>query len=46
MKKITALSIGLLAASFIATNAFAAPETYVIDNSHTFPRFEYTHLGF
>ena len=46
MKKITALSIGLLAASFVATNAFAAPETYVIDNSHTFPRFEYTHLGF
>ena len=46
MKKVTALSIGLLAASFVATNAFAAPETYVIDNSHTFPRFEYTHLGF
>lgn len=46
MKKITALSIGLLAASFIAKHAFAAPETYVIDNSHTFPRFEYTHLGF
>ena len=46
MKKITAFCIGLLATSFIATNAAAAPETYVIDNSHTYPRFEYLHLGF
>lgn len=34
---------GMLA--FSAT-AFAAPETYVIDNAHTFPRFEYNHLGY
>lgn len=32
--------------SVICTNAYAAPETYVIDNSHTYPRFEYTHMGF
>ncbi len=46
MRKISALSIGFLATSFIATNVSAAPETFVIDNSHTFPRFEYSHLGF
>ncbi|MEO8102624.1 MAG: YceI family protein [Betaproteobacteria bacterium] len=26
--------------------AFAAPETYVIDNNHTFPKFEYSHFGY
>ena len=26
--------------------ALAAPETYVIDNKHTFPKFEYIHLGY
>jgi polyisoprenoid-binding protein YceI len=30
----------------IAVPAFAAPETYVIDDSHTYPRFSYNHLGF
>jgi polyisoprenoid-binding protein YceI len=42
MKKFTtfALALGLTGA------AFAAPETYVIDPSHTFPSFSYTHLGF
>lgn len=35
-----------IAAMGIATTAFAAPETYVIDGAHTFPRFEYSHLGF
>ncbi|AJP48757.1 polyisoprenoid-binding protein [Rugosibacter aromaticivorans] len=26
--------------------AIAAPETFVIDNSHTFPRFSYSHFGY
>lgn len=26
--------------------AFAAPETFVIDGEHTYPRFSYSHLGF
>ena len=30
----------------IVTMAQAAPEAYVIDNAHTFPRFEYSHFGF
>jgi polyisoprenoid-binding protein YceI len=25
---------------------FAAPETFVIDNNHTFPSFSYSHFGF
>ncbi|MBB5215767.1 YceI family protein [Parapusillimonas granuli] len=38
----------LLAASFaslVAGTAFAAPQTYVIDSTHTFPRFSYEHMG-
>ncbi len=30
----------------VATAAQAAPETFVIDNSHTYPHFSYNHLGF
>ena len=26
--------------------AIAAPETYAIDNNHTFPKFEYSHFGY
>lgn len=42
MKRITLLS---LAATF-STATIAAPETYVIDGSHTFPSFSYSHLGY
>lgn len=41
MKKLSAF---LIAASF-SLSAFAA-DTFVIDNTHTFPRFEYSHFGF
>lgn len=34
-----------LAAAF-ATSAFAAPETYIIEGTHTLPRFEYSHFGY
>jgi len=34
-----------LAAAFAAP-VFAAPETYNVDSTHTFPTFEYNHLGF
>lgn len=30
----------------LAATAQAAPETFVIDNSHTYPHFSYNHLGF
>lgn len=30
----------------LTSSLLAAPETYVIESSHTFPRFEYSHLGY
>lgn len=42
MKKIVALAI----AAGISSAAFAAPETYTIESTHTLPRFEYNHLGY
>src|SRR5690606_36604466 len=38
----------LIAAAFatlFASQAMAAPQTYAIDPSHTFPRFSYDHMG-
>ena len=42
IKKISFIT---LAACF-TSSLLAAPETYVIQNSHTYPRFEYSHLGY
>ena len=42
MKYITLLSF---VAAF-STTAWAAPETYIIDGSHTLPRFSYSHFGY
>ena len=42
MKEFVALAV----AASLSAAAFAASETYVIDNKHTLPRFEYNHLGF
>lgn len=42
MKKLLAF----IAAAGLSLSALAAPETYVIDGTHTFPRFEYSHMGF
>ena len=36
----------LAALIVFAAAAQAAPETYVIDNNHTFPQFSYSHFGF
>jgi len=38
--------IFLTLASAISTTAIAAPETYIIDGTHTYPRFSYSHFGF
>lgn len=48
MKKIlAALALAALAlATLVSAPAFAAPETYAIEGTHTYPRFEYNHLGF
>ena len=42
MNKLIAFAIVTL----MSSAAYAAPETYVIDTTHTKPRFEYNHLGF
>ena len=42
MKKLFSFAVSMV----IMSAVHAAPETYVIDGLHTFPRFEYSHLGF
>jgi polyisoprenoid-binding protein YceI len=44
MKKMSQCLSALLL-TITASAALAAPETYVIDGSHTYPRFSYSHLG-
>jgi polyisoprenoid-binding protein YceI len=45
MKTRTTIATALFAAIF-SSAALAAPETYVIDPTHTFPRFSYSHFGY
>ena len=45
MKKFTRFAAILALASGFATPALAAPGTYVIDPTHTFARFSYSHFG-
>ena len=44
MNRLAALA--LILAAGVLRSAAAAPETYVIDGAHTFPRFEYSHFGY
>ncbi|MEF8701374.1 MAG: YceI family protein [Candidatus Accumulibacter sp. UW20] len=46
MHPLTRLTATLLLAAAAATPALAEPQTYVVDNNHTFPRFSYNHLGY
>ncbi len=43
--KIITQCLSALLLTLTASAALAAPETYVIDGSHTYPRFSYSHLG-
>ncbi len=45
MKKMSQL-VSALIFVVTASAALAAPETYIVDGSHTYPRFSYSHLGF
>ena len=45
MKKIARLSAALAIFAAAATSAVAAPETYNVEGTHTFPAFSYNHLG-
>ena len=46
MQKLTQLTAAVILASAVAAPAHAAPETFVVDGTHTFPRFSYSHFGF
>ena len=45
MTKLSKLFAALILAA-VAAPALAAPETYVVDGTHTFPRFSYSHFGY
>ena len=46
MTSLKKLSAALAFASLAAGSALAAPVTYGVDSSHTFPRFSYSHFGY
>ncbi len=46
MTKLSKLSAALVLAAVAAAPALAAPETFVVDGTHTFPRFSYSHFGY
>lgn len=46
MNNKTRLTLAVAALATLNGAAFAAPETFVIDGAHTFPRFSYSHFGF
>ncbi len=46
MHKLSKLSAALILAAVAAAPALAAPETFVVDSSHSFPSFSYNHLGY
>ena len=46
MTSIRLRSLLALAGLAFSASALAAPEAYSIDNSHTFPRFAYSHFGY
>lgn len=45
MNRIARLSAALIIAATATTSAFAAPETYNVDPTHTFANFSYNHFG-
>ena len=46
MQKLSKLSAALVLAATVAVPALAAPETFNVEPTHTFPRFSYNHLGY
>lgn len=40
------IKAALILAASVPLSAAASPETFVIDTTHTFPRFEYSHFGY
>jgi polyisoprenoid-binding protein YceI len=46
MKSLKQLSLATALFAALAGSAIAAPVTYNVDGSHTFPRFSYSHFGY
>jgi len=46
MKKLTSLTLIAAALATLSGAAAAAPATFVLDGSHSFPRFSYSHFGY
>ena len=45
MNRFTRLTAALLVSAAATSPALAAPQTYVVDSTHTFPSFSYSHFG-
>ena len=45
MHKLAKISAALAFLAAFSTSALAAPETYNVEGTHTFPAFSYSHLG-
>lgn len=45
MKRLTRLTLAAAAIATLSGAAMAVPETFVIDGTHSFPRFSYSHFG-
>lgn len=45
MNHFAKLSIALAVSAGLMSSAMAAPQTYTVDTTHTFPRFSYSHFG-
>ncbi len=45
-KTLTRLSLATVACLLLQGAALAAPETYGVEGTHTFPRFSYKHFGY
>ncbi|MFM7025056.1 MAG: YceI family protein, partial [Limnohabitans sp.] len=46
LKQLKKLSLATALFAALAGSAIAAPVTYGVDSSHTFPRFSYSHFGY
>ena len=46
MTKLNRIASALAFTTLAMTSALAAPQTFEIDGSHTFPRFSYSHFGY
>ena len=46
MTKLNRIAAALAFTTLAVTTAMAAPKTFEIDGSHTFPRFSYSHFGY